>query len=149
MTDTTWRGQSAIIEIDALAVGMLQNVEVSFSQELTKARGSGDDVSVQDIMKTAVEPQISGEFLSFDVAAVQSLMDWDEAQSQLDLTAEVARFDVTARVDAANGDELEVKLDNAWMEDGPTISAGREDFLGLEVTFEGPTFTNIEEVSGA
>jgi len=138
-----WRGQTAIVEAtdsggSTLPIGLLQDIEIAVPREVQQLRGSGDDISFQDVFASEVEVTLSGEIMEWDTDFWYELIGFDEAGGELDTTPEVPTLDVTTSIEATDGTEQQILLPGAYDDEG-TISGARDEWIGIPLELVAPT----------
>jgi len=141
-----WRGQEAIVEAEdsegtSLPVGLLQDFEISVPYEVQQLRGSGDDISFQDVFRSEVEVNFEGEIMEWDTDFWYELIGFDEAAGELDTTPEVPTVTVTGTIEATDGTEQQFELADAYDDEG-TISGARDEWIGIPLSLTAPTMTD-------
>ena len=140
MTNTYWRGQKAdlIIEDESeteITVGVLQDIEVSPSKEISTLYGAGS-IKRQDVQQTELDVSVSGTLASWDMDAFKSLVDYDDTAEEINDTATVPLFTVEAHVTDNSGNEQIIVVEEAYSEDVP-ISGSKDDWIELDMNFIG------------
>ena len=138
-----WRGQEAVVSAEDgtgtnLPIGLLQDIEVSVPREVQQLRGSGDDISFQDVFASEVEVNLSGEIMEWDTDFWHQLIGFDEAAGALDTTPEVPTVTVTATITATDDTEQQYRFPNAYDDEG-TISGARDEWIGIPLELTCPT----------
>lgn len=120
-----FRGQTATASIGSVTVGVLQNVEISVEfedEELT-----GQSLKREDVMRTAVNIEVTAEYGSFDLAGIKSLIGYDDTNNEIEDTPEPPSFTVTGTlvsVDSTEDFDIDVTetiFDSiSWSWDGDT-----------------------------
>jgi hypothetical protein len=142
MTLQYWRGQEATIEasggsLPTEAVGVLDEPEVAApEQEVQELRGAGS-TKRQDEQKTSTSVTVSGEVAAFDIDTWNRLIDYDDANDELDNSAEVATFTITVTYTAADDSTKEIAVQNAYVDGSVPIGGSREEWIGLSLEFVG------------
>lgn len=148
MATKKWRGQTATIEITgnslpADPIGVIDEPEVAApEQEVQELRGAGS-TEWQDLQKTATSVTVSGEIAAWDIEAWDRLIDYDEAQGQLDDSAEVATFTVTVTYEAADGSTKEIPVVEAYVDGSIPLGGSREEWIGMSLELKGRTLGSI------
>jgi hypothetical protein len=146
-----WRGQEAVLEVSGgslptEAVGVLDSPEVAApEQDVQELRGAGS-TKRQDVQKTATSVTVSGEVAAFNIDTWDRLIDYDDANDELDDSAEVATFTVTVTYEAADDSTKEIAVQNAYVDGSIPIGGSREEWIGLSLEFVGDdlTITNTD-----
>lgn len=154
MATKTFRGQTATIEITgnsmpADPIGVIDEPEVAApEQEVQELRGAGS-TKRQDEQKTATSVTVSGEVAAFDLEAWDRLIDYDEAQGQLDNSADVVTFTVTVTYEAADGSTKEIAVQNCYVDGSIPLGGSREEWIGMSLEFVGDdlSITNTDAAS--
>jgi hypothetical protein len=154
MAQKKWRGQTAVLEITGNnmpteAVGVLDDPEVAApEQDVQELRGAGS-TKRQDTQKTSTSVTVSGEVASWDIEAWDRLIDYDDAQDQLDDTEDVAHFEVTTRVSSADGSEKEIVVNDAYIDGSVPVGGSREEWWSMSLELNGSdlTINNTDESS--
>jgi len=146
-----FRGQTATLELSgnsmpAEPVGVLDNPEVGApEQEVQELRGAGS-TKRQDEQKTETAVTVSGDIAAWDLETWDRLIDYDEAQSQLDDSADVATFTVTVTYEAADGSTKEIEVQDAYVDGSIPLGGSREEWIGMTLELRGSdlTITNTD-----
>ncbi len=148
MAGSIWRGQKADIKIEEdsteLTVGILQEVEVSPSKEISELYGAGS-IKRQDVQQTEFSVTVSGTLAAWDMATFESLVDYDSSNDEINDTSDVPTFTVTANVTDNSGTEYNLEVNDAYSEDVP-ISGSRDEWIELDMEFIGSDLSITEVV---
>lgn len=146
-----FRGQSATLEasdgnLPADPFGVIDDPEVAApEQEVQELRGAGS-TEWQDLQKTETAVTVSGTVLTWDIDTWDRLVDYDDAQSQLDDSADVQTFTVTVTYTANDGSTKELAVQDCYVDGSVPLGGSREDWIGMDLSFRGRTveITNTE-----
>jgi len=147
MATKKWQGQKAVLELSGSnmptdPIGVLQEVTITPDVERSELRGAGDTRFV-DVMETARAFDISGEVTAWDSETWDRAIEWDEAASETDGSADVDRFTTTVTLKSSDGSTKEISFVDAYFNPPPEISAGREDWVGLPIELRAPDVDSI------
>ena len=148
MATKKFRGQQATIEVSGGQlptdpIGIIDEPEVSApEQEVQELRGAGD-ARWQDLSKTEIAVTVTGTVMAFDLETWDRLVDYDEAQEQLDHSAEVQTFTVTVTFEASDGSTKEIPINECYVDGSIPIGGSREEWIGLDLQFRGRDLGSI------
>ncbi len=137
MSTYSWKGQTALLSIKDstdtdVPVGVLQDWEVSVEKEIGYLRGSGSS-KIQDKQKTETEVSVTGTVMAFDLDTYDTLANYDSANTELDNSADVESFTVTAEVEATGTDKTKkIKVKEVDFSSLP-IGGSNDDFIGIDL----------------
>lgn len=139
-----WRGQEATLSVSDVDVGVLQNVEVEFNQDIEELLGAGSR-KILDRQKTSFRVNVSGEVLSFAVGDYGTLIDYNSGENGINDTSDVKSFTMTGTfytTDSTDSDEesIELAVKEVVFESIP-IGGDKDEWIGLTLEGEG---TDIE-----
>ena len=143
-----WRGQSATIEISggslpADPIGVIDEPEISApEQEVQELRGAGS-TKWQDLQRTSISVNVTGEVMAWDIETWDRLVDYDEAQGELNDSADVPTFTVTVTFTAADGSTKEIPIEDAYVDGSTPIGGSREEWIGLTLQMVGQDLGSI------
>jgi hypothetical protein len=142
-----WQGQRTVLELSdgglpTDAVGVLQNVTLSPTQEVSELRGAGD-VRWVDIMRTSVGIDISGTVAAWDADTWDTLIDFDEAAGAFPSDADVPTFTTTTTLEASDGNTKEIVAKPGYMDPPPELSSEREDWVMMDLNIRCKEVTSI------
>jgi len=149
-----FRGQAAIMEISGNnlaneAIGIIDEPEVAApEQTVQELRGAGS-TKRQDVQKTETSVTVSGEVAAFDLEAWDRLIDYDEAASKLDDSAEVALFKVTVIYEAADGSTKEIPVLECYVDGSVPLGGSREEWIGMSLELVGADIGEIVNTDAA
>jgi len=142
-----FRGQESVLSVSggnmpSDPIGVLQEVTITPDRSAEELRGAGDTRFV-DVMETARAFEVAGTVLSWDLETWDRAVDWDEVAGETDPSADVTRFDATVTLNAADGSTKEVSFVEGYFDPLPEIGAGREDFVGMDISLRFPDVDSI------
>jgi len=148
MAPKKFRGQEAVLEVSGGTMpsdplGVLQEVTITPDGNREELRGAGDTRFV-DVMETARAFDVSGTVLAWDLETWDRAIEWDEAESETDGSADVQRFDATVTFNAADGSTKDIGFADGYFDPMPEIGGGREDWIGLDVNLR---FADVDSIS--
>jgi hypothetical protein len=148
-----FQGQKAVIELTggslpADPVGVLQSVTITPDRETEELRGAGDTRFV-DVMETARHFDISAEVMSWDLEAWDRTIEWDEAQSKTDSSADVERFTITVTLKTSDGSTKDIEFADAYFTEMPELAAEQDSYVGLPIELRAPDVTGITNTDAA
>jgi len=144
---TQWQGQRTVLEISngslpTDAIGVLQNVTLSPTQEVSELRGAGD-VRWVDIMRTSIGIEISGTVAAWDADTWDTLIDYDDAADAFPSTADVPTFTTTTTLEDTDGNTKEIEAKPGYMDPPPELSSEREDWVMMDLSIRAKEITSI------
>jgi hypothetical protein len=147
MAPLKWRGQEAVLEVSGGSlptdpIGVLQEVTITPDGNREELRGAGTTKFV-DVMETARAFDVSGTVLAWDPETWDRAIEWDEAVSETDGSADVQRFDADVKLNAANGSTKDVGFADGYFDPMPEIGGGREDWIGMDINLRFPDVDSI------
>jgi len=100
---STFRGQTATLQIDGVTVGVLQDADigVEFSDEELR----GQSLKRVDVQRTEVSISVSASYGNFDLAGIKSLIGYDDTNDEIEDTPAPPSFTVTGNFQSADGTE--------------------------------------------
>jgi hypothetical protein len=142
-----FRGQEAVLELSGGSlptdpIGVLQEVTITPDRDTSELRGAGDTRFV-DVMETARAFDITGEVMSWDLETWDRTVEWDEATSETDGSADVDRYTVTVTMNAADGSTKDIEFADAYFPTMPEIGGSREDWMGMSLELRAPDVSSI------
>jgi hypothetical protein len=143
-----WQGQKAAIELSggslpADPIGVINDPEVSApEQEVQELRGAGS-VKWQDLQRTSISVTVTGEVMAWDAETWDRLVDYDEAQGELNDSADVPTFTVTVEFNASDGSTKEIPIINAYVDGSIPAGGSRDEWTSLSLQFVGQDLGSI------
>lgn len=143
----TWRGQTATLEVTDTdladpAVGVLQEVTITPTQEVQELRGAGD-VRWQDIMRTSVGIEVSGTVAAWAIDTWDVLVDYDEAAGGLSPDADLPTFTVTVGWESKDGSTKDITAEPGYMDPPPEIGGSRDEWVNMNLSITCKEITDI------
>lgn len=142
-----FRGQEAVLEVSggnmpSDPLGVLQEVTITPEREAGELRGAGDTRFV-DVMETSRAFDVSGTVSAWDMETWDRAIEWDEAASETDGSADIERFSATVTHTSADGSMKEIGFADGYFDPMPEIGGGREDWIGMDINLRFPDVDSI------
>lgn len=147
MVLSKWRGQTATLEMSGGSlptdpIGVLQEVTISPTQDVSELRGAGD-VRWVDIMRTSVGVEITGTVAAWDAEAWDRLVDYDDAAGGFSPDADVPTFTTTVELTNSDGGVKEITAEPGYMDPPPELSGDRESWIEMDISVTAKEISNI------
>lgn len=123
-------------------IGVLQEVTITPDRTAEELRGAGDTKFV-DIMETARAFDVSGTVMAWDLETWDRAVEWDDATSETDGTADIQEFDATVTHEAADDSTKEIGFIDGYFDPPPEIGGGREEWIGMDINLRFPDIDSI------
>ena len=153
MSPKRFRGQESVLALSngnlpTDPIGVLQEVTITPDTSREELRGAGETKFV-DVMETARAFEVTGSVMSWDLETWDRAVNWDDVASETDGSAEVARFDATVTLNAADGSTKEIGFVNGYFDPMPEIGGGREDWVGMDISLRFPDVDSISNTDAS
>jgi len=140
-----FRGQVADIEVDdggtTVPVGILDDPELTVTKNIEPLRGAGP-ITWQDLQQTEMQVEVSGTIAEWDLDTWTTFVGYDDLNDALRDDAEVPTWTTTIIYEDSEGDEAVFPVQECFTEDLP-LSASREDWISMDLSFTGRTIQNV------
>lgn len=148
MAPKKFRGQEAVLELSGGnmptdPIGVLQEVTITPDMDRQELRGAGSTKFV-DVAETARAFDVTGTVLSWDLETWDRAVEWDDATSETDGSANVQRFDCTVTLNSADGSTKEIGFVEGYFNPPPEISGDRESYQGLSIELR---FADVDSIA--
>lgn len=149
MAGKVWKGQEATLSIEknstSYPIGGLQNVEYETEKNIEEKFGAGS-IKRLDIQQTELRVNVTADVASWDLAGWQALTGYDTTNAEIEDTPTPPTFTVSGTIEAADGTELSITVENCYAENVP-IGGGKDEWMELELNLTGGDITQLEETT--